>query len=182
MRCCRRCAWPPPWRSSRAPPTTTTTRDIDVDTELEGESEITPAPGVVPGEEAEADGSLAYVIPLTVAEEIPAPTGADGASGEATLDFDAETNGLTGSITTSDLSGPPQAAHIHEGALGETGPVLIPFVEDGTGTGFVLPTDTVLNEEQVTLLRNGELYVNVHTELNGSGEIRGQIVEQDPEG
>ena len=148
-----------------------------------------PAPGTDPN--APPDLSpVAYAIPLTVEEEVPAPTGVpEGAGGEANLVFDPETRGITGTVSTSGLSGPPQAAHIHEqgfgedGTLQETGPIIVGFVPDGDGTGgFVSPNDAVLTEDQVESLETGLLYVNVHTELNPAGEIRGQIVEQDPEG
>ena len=152
-----------------------------VDTDETGDTSM-PAPGTDP--DADIDLTpVTYLIPLTVEEEIPAPSGAEGASGEAELVFDPSTRGLTGRVSTSGLSGPPTGAHVHEQPAGEmTGPVIIPFVEDGTGTGFVLPDDTLLTEEQAESLETGLLYVNVHTELNEAGEIRGQIVEQEAEG
>ena len=145
-----------------------------------------PAPGTDPN--AAPDPSpVGYAIPLTVEEEVPAPTGVpEGATGEASLVFDPATGGITGTVTTSGLSGPPTMAHIHEqgfddGELQPTGPVIVDFVPDGTGTGFVLPQDSVLTDEQVESLETGLLYVNVHTELNAPGEIRGQIVRDDRE-
>ena len=141
-----------------------------------------PAPGTVPGETDDMS-PVTYAIPLTVEEEVPEPTGVpEGATGAADLVFDPATNGITGTVTTSGLSGPPTAAHIHIGAPGEAGPIVVGFVADGSGTGtFELPGDSVLNEEEAEALETGLLYVNVHTELNEAGEIRGQIVEQDPE-
>jgi len=137
------------------------------------------APGTGPDDEIDLS-PVAYTIPLTVEEEVPAPTGADGASGEAALVFDPATRGLSGSITTSGLSGPPTMAHVHEQPAGEeTGPPIVDFIEDGSGTGFVLPDDVILTEEQAESLETGLLYVNVHTELNAPGEIRGQIVLQE---
>ena len=141
-----------------------------------------PAPGTVPGEPADTS-PVTYAFPLTVEEEVPAPTGVPPeATGTANLVFDPATGGITGTVTTSGLSGPPTMAHIHQGAPGEAGPVLIGFVADGTGTGtFELPGDSVLDEEQAEALETGLLYVNVHTDLNQAGEIRGQIVQQDPD-
>lgn len=140
-----------------------------------------PAPGTGPGDEIDTS-PVEYVIPLTVEEEIPAPTGADGAGGQATLTFDPATRGMTGTVTTSGLSGAPVMAHIHEQPAGElTGPPIVTLVEDGSGTGYVLADDVILTVEQAESLETGLLYVNVHTELNMAGEVRGQIVEQDPE-
>ena len=159
--------------------------DMDPATDAGDETSM-PAPGTDPNEPADMS-PVSYVIPLTVEEEVPAPTGVpEGAGGEANLTFDPVTRGITGTITTMNLSGPPTMAHIHEqqfdGAeLQPTGPVIVGFVPDGTGTGFVLPDDSVLTEAQVESLETGLLYVNVHTELNEPGEIRGQIVEQDDE-
>jgi len=139
-----------------------------------------PAPGT-DGDDMDLS-PVSYAFPLTVEEEIPAPTGADGASGEADLVFDPATRGMSGSIITDGLTGVPTMAHIHEQPAGEmTGPVIVAFVPDGTGTGFVLGDDVILTEEQAESLETGLLYVNVHTDLNQAGEIRGQIVEPDPD-
>ena len=145
-----------------------------------------PAPGTDPN--APPDLSpVTYAFPLTVEEEVPEPVNVpDGATGEATITFDRSTMGISGSVTTSGLSGPPQEAHIHEqmfegSELQPTGPIIVPFIADGSGEGFVLADDAVLTEEQAESLETGLLYVNVHTELNPAGEIRGQIV-RDEEG
>ena len=160
--------------------------DMDPATDAGDETSM-PAPGTDPNEPADPS-PVSYVIPLTVEEEVPAPTGVpEGAGGEADLTFDPATGGITGTITTMNLSGPPTMAHIHqqmfEGSeLQPTGPIIVPFIEDGSGTGFVLADDAMLTPEQIESLETGLLYVNVHTELNGAGEIRGQIVEQEAEG
>lgn len=66
------------------------------------------------------------------------------------------------------------AAHIHNGAAGVNGPVVIPLSAGGpgewTGSGTLTPA-------QVAALTSGNNYVNVHTPANPGGEIRGQIVE-----
>ena len=141
-----------------------------------------PAPGVDPNAPPDLT-PVAYDFPLTVEEEIPEPTGVpDGAGGQASLVFDPATRGITGTVTTSGLSGPPTMAHIHEQPAGEmTGPPIVTLLEDGSGEGYVVPDATILTEEQAESLETGLLYVNVHTELNPPGEIRGQIVERDPE-
>jgi len=151
--------------------------DDDDETIVDGDDQTSmPANGGDTDDTTETT-PVSYVIPLTIEAEIPAPTGADGASGEANLVFDPTTRGISGSITTSGLSGPPTMAHIHEQPAGEpTGPNIISFIPDGSGTGFVLPDGTLLTEEQAESLETGLLYVNVHTDLNQPGEIRGQIV------
>ena len=157
--------------------------DDDAATDADASDQTSmPAPGVGPDDPIDTS-PIAYVVPLTVEEEVPAPTGVpDGAGGEASLVFDPETRGLTGTVTTSGLSGPPTMAHVHEQPAGEmTGPPIVTFLEDGTGTGFELPGDTILTEDQAESLETEFLYVNVHTAQNREGEIRGQIVEQDPQ-
>ena len=143
-----------------------------------------PAPGTGPDDPIDMS-PITYTIPLTVEEEVPEPTGVpEGATGEAVLVYDPATRGITGTITTANLSGPPTMAHIHEqqfeGAeLQPTGPNIVDFVMDGTGAGFELPGDSVLTEEQAESLETGLLYVNVHTAQNQPGEIRGQIVRDE---
>ena len=108
---------------------------------------------------------------LNVGQERPNPKGTKlGASGR----FTATLNGtsLTWRLTFSHLSGPATAAHIHLGARGVSGPVLIPLC--GPCTSAVTGT-TAVTAGQIADLKARKLYVNVHTSRNPGGEIRGQI-------
>ncbi len=81
-------------------------------------------------------------------------------------------NKLKWTLTFSKLTGPATAAHIHSGAVGVAGGVVVPLCSPcKTGqTG----TATVSSSVVAMAGKNG-LYVNVHTTKNPNGEIRGQI-------
>ncbi len=76
--------------------------------------------------------------------------------------------------------------HIHLGARGENGPVVVPFPD----ADFFTPTDSGLtisasdvNFDTASLLsplRAGDLYFNLHTLEYPAGEIRGQITVAEP--
>jgi len=65
-------------------------------------------------------------------------------------------------------------AHIHKGAAGETGAVVVPFEkpEGGTSGGCAQVTAEV---SAALLADPGGYYVNVHTQAFPSGAIRGQL-------
>lgn len=65
----------------------------------------------------------------------------------------------------------PTLAHVHEGAPGVAGPPVITL----DPTSPIVAEDLVLDADLALALRNGDLYVNVHTAENPNGEIRGQI-------
>ncbi|MEW6233978.1 MAG: CHRD domain-containing protein [Candidatus Omnitrophota bacterium] len=67
------------------------------------------------------------------------------------------------------------ASHIHLGAAGENGAVAIPLTAptQGKSSGRVTITD-----DNLANLKSGRFYVNVHTEQNPAGEIRGQIMDK----
>lgn len=74
--------------------------------------------------------------------------------------------------TYADTAFIPTGWHIHKAAVDSTGPVVIDF-----GTNFASPfafTDT-LSAEQVTDLKAGLYYVNIHSKKYPNGEIRGQL-------
>ena len=85
---------------------------------------------------------------------------------------------LTGStlhwkLTFAKLTGPAVMAHIHMGAAGKPGGVVVtlcavPCASGVTGTATI---STALK----TAFKKHLLYVNVHTAKNPNGEIRGQI-------
>ena len=67
---------------------------------------------------------------------------------------------VSGSITVSRIQ--PTAAHIHEGAQGENGPVVIPLTKSSDNTWSV-PAGAKLTDAQYKSYVAGKLYVNVHS-------------------
>lgn len=122
------------------------------------------------------NGSLAFSASLSGVAERPTPvtTTATGSG-----NFSLNGNTLHFDIRYSGLSGTATAAHIHGRAKAATAAnVLIDlsqFKGDGFGAAGVLAGSVILTAEQKAALLAGETYVNVHTDLNKGGEIRGQI-------
>jgi hypothetical protein len=81
-------------------------------------------------------------------------------------------NKLHWRLTFSKLSGPAMAAHIHLGAMGKAGNVLVPLCGPcKSGISGSAPLTVALKRDFTKHL----LYVNVHTAKNPGGEIRGQL-------
>lgn len=113
-------------------------------------------------------GSNAVGVKLSGAEEVPPVKVTGSGSGSFRL---AEDGGITGSVTTKDVAG--AAAHIHIGAKGRNGPVIVPL--EKKGDTYSVPAGRKLSDAQVKAFKAGELYVNVHSAKYKGGEVRGQI-------
>ncbi|MEX2048801.1 MAG: PQQ-binding-like beta-propeller repeat protein [Gemmatimonadota bacterium] len=74
------------------------------------------------------------------------------------------------------LSSPATAAHLHLAAPGMHGPVAAPLQVSAAPEGDITGTVT-LTAEQVAALRSSSLYVQVHSEGNPGGELRGWIFD-----
>lgn len=109
---------------------------------------------------------------LTGDQETPPVT--TTATGVGTVTVDPATRRISGVVVTSGILG--VQAHIHDGAAGVAGPVIIPL--SGGPTVWTVPDDTVLSEDQFAKLNSGGLYFNVHSAANPGGELRGQITQQ----
>jgi len=101
-------------------------------------------------------------------ETPPVKTSATG-SGSITVNTDKT---VSGTVTTTGLVG--TVAHIHLGAEGKKGPVIIALVKSGENSWSV-PVGSILTDAQYASYKLGDLYVNVHTAENKDGEIRGQL-------
>ncbi len=117
---------------------------------------------------------------LTGDAERPDPVDTD-AVGTGTFSLNADETQLSYSISASGLSGDVTGAHFHFSADGASGSGGIIFgitdsvVNDGNG-GAVAEGIWNLSEEDVRNLRLDYIYVNLHTEANPAGEIRGNLV------
>lgn len=133
---------------------------------------------LVPAEEAPAEPDFTAI--LRGSEEVP-PVTTDGAgTASASLDEGNTTLTLTGTYTG--LSGPAQAGHIHEAPRGENGDVVVPLTltpdpDDPTAGTFEATATIGAGEGQLVLetLQADGYYLNLHTEENPNGEIRGQL-------
>ena len=94
--------------------------------------------------------------------------------GMATASFDTATKTLIWTVDYSGLSGPATAAHIHGPAdPGANAGIVVPF----TGNlASPIKGSATLTDAQIAQLEAGKWYVNIHTEANKGGEIRGQLV------
>src|SRR5512135_1858500 len=92
-------------------------------------------------------------VMLSGANEVPPVT--TSASGEGTLTI-ADDGAVSGSVTTKGVQ--TTAAHIHMGAAGKNGPVIVPFTKDGDT--FKAPPGAKLTAEQMAAFKAGELYFN----------------------
>ena len=115
-------------------------------------------------------GGQTVHVDLGGSQEVP-PVAVDG-TGTGTIKV-ASSGAVSGSITTTDVDG--IAAHIHQGAIGQNGPVIIPLKKTGPHTWSV-PEGAKLTDAQMKAFKAGDLYVNVHTAKHRGGEVRAQII------
>lgn len=99
--------------------------------------------------------------------------------------YDDVTNTFTVFTMGADyLTGPVTVSHVHLGAIGVNGGVLVNFGALGSWSGAPTATYTpngntaTINEaDEAALLSNGT-YINLHTATYPGGEIRGQVQAQ----
>jgi hypothetical protein len=119
-------------------------------------------------------GGRPFSTQLTGAAEVPGPGDPDG-SGTATIIVNPGDEEVCWTIKTEGIELPATGAHIHEGAVGEFGDVVVsltPPDEEGFSSGCA----EVSREVALDILKNPEnYYVNVHTEEFPDGAIRGQL-------
>jgi hypothetical protein len=113
-------------------------------------------------------GSGAIKVSLSPAEEVPAAKSEGKGSGSFRV---AEDGTISGSVTTEGVKG--TMAHIHQGAKGVNGPVIIPL--EKKGDTYTVPDGKKLTQAQMDALKAGNLYVNVHSNEYKGGEVRAQL-------
>lgn len=113
--------------------------------------------------------AFAQDLKLTGDQEVPPNTST--AVGTGSIKVDAAGN-VSGSVSAPGMAG--MAAHIHMGAAGVNGPVIIPLT-GSAGDTWTVPAGARLTDEQMAAYKAGNLYVNIHTAEHKGGEIRTQL-------
>jgi hypothetical protein len=102
-------------------------------------------------------------------------TSEPGATGTAVLRIRKDAGTVCYRLHAANVTLPTTAAHIHRGAAGVNGPVVVPFTApgaDGNSSGCT-PADPALIAD--ILANPAGYYVNVHTKEHPAGAIRSQL-------
>jgi hypothetical protein len=111
-----------------------------------------------------------FIAALSSSQEVP-PTGTTGKGG-GVVQLDGSETGAKVGLIFSNLSSSQIDAHIHGPvAVGVNGPVVFPLPAGTVTDHAISPT-----AQQVSDLKAGQQYMNVHTTNFNSGEIRGQLL------
>lgn len=139
-----------------------------------------------------ATQAQAQVFTLTAAlsgsNETPAPI-VTGAFGTATVTVDVGTRTVTWTVIVFNMPSGTSAGHIHVGGVGVGGPTIVTFTipagisNDYSFSGSATASNLTVRENQgirswedaIQAILGGNTYVNVHSAVNGGGEIRGQL-------
>jgi hypothetical protein len=146
---------------------------------------IAPVPNEATAQQQQ--GNQEFGATLSGGAEVPPVQ--TSASGFAEVEVVDNGNRVEYEVEVSNIDRVTQA-HIHQGTSSEAGPVVATLFNASTPTG---PTSGGLVEGSITsanlegplqgkqlsdliaLMQNGQAYVNVHTEQNPDGEIRGTL-------
>ncbi|MEL7020596.1 MAG: CHRD domain-containing protein, partial [Bacteroidota bacterium] len=123
-----------------------------------------------------------YTTYLAGANEVPGRT--SSGFGNLKLELAGTRLTVTGSFggLTSDYD-PAVGSHLHLGRNGQNGAVLFPLTpmvsfDERSASYFAADNTFELNDEQITALRASEVYVNVHSIAQPTGELRGQVLPE----
>lgn len=123
-------------------------------------------------------GLEVYKATLTGANERPTPV---TTTAQATAIITVLGNQVSWKVDVTSAIDSVIAGHIHRGVADSAGGVIQNLSPTPTGIAF---TGTVANgsatppDSVIALMRAGKAYVNLHTQKNKGGEIRGQLVKQ----
>jgi|GEM_PF-2192828 len=120
--------------------------------------------------------SQSYTVSGTANGSNEVPPVSTNASATFSGTYDSVTDMINITVTYSGLSSGLVAAHLHAGAAGTNGPVIVNFSPStGATSGTISGTYTIPSANEAALIA-GNVYVNLHTSNNTGGEIRGQAI------
>jgi hypothetical protein len=124
---------------------------------------------------------LALLLPgLGAAEattfDIEMSGAAPDGSASGTLTLDSETGEITWEFEYSGIA-TPTAMHIHQGAAGASGGVVVPLSVEGEDGKLTGSTSADPETVQTILASPADYYVNIHNADHPPGAVRGQLAD-----
>ncbi len=116
---------------------------------------------------------MSPVLSAKLSGKAEVPKGEEEGSGLAVLHLNAAKGSVCWSYTKlHDVKG-PQASHIHKGAPGKAGPVVVPL-----GGAYKAKGCTTASKKLVEAIEShpSAYYVNIHNAEYKAGAVRGQLV------
>jgi hypothetical protein len=118
-------------------------------------------------------GGRPFSTSLSGPNEVPA--GDPDATGSATVWVNAGTGTVCYRWSVSNAETPILAAHIHRGAVGVAGPVVVPLPPTGPSSGSGCTTGVDRSLAQDIIQHPWNFYVNTHNAPFPAGVARGQL-------
>ena len=131
-----------------------------------------------------------YILDAQLSGGNEVPGIASGSGGSAVVTVDATAKTISWVVDVYNLPSGVTQSHIHAGSPGVAGPVIVNFPvtvavsNDFRYTGTAGASDIVARPAQgvngiddaIQAILAGQTYVNVHSQINPGGEIRGQLI------
>lgn len=120
--------------------------------------------------------TILFTISMNGAQE--KPPNASGAAGGGIASFDTTTDMISLSVFFAGLAAPATASHIHLGAPGVPGAVIVSFVPftPAATFGSIVGGPLAFPVADIPDLMAGDTYFNIHDSVFPGGEIRGQLI------
>jgi LPXTG-motif cell wall-anchored protein len=139
---------------------------------------VSAAPSRTESAQQGSGPGVTLMATLTGEAQVEAEGDPDG-SGTAMVTLNTDTGEVTFDVSYANITLPTAAAHIHRGAAGVAGPVVVPFWAEPQNANTVrgrVTADVALVKEIAA--NPAGFYVNVHNADYPKGAIRGQLVFQ----
>ncbi len=121
--------------------------------------------------------SQIYNLSGTLSPDSEVPPVISPATGSISGTYNQSTGMVTFDIDFSGLLTDASAAHLHSGATGVNGGIIITLTPPMATSGNIGGTFPLPMGDETDFLA-GNTYINIHTSTNPGGEIRGQVIAQ----
>jgi hypothetical protein len=120
--------------------------------------------------------TINFTISMTGAQETP--PNLSPAVGGGIAQYDTVANTISVSVFFAGLTAPANASHIHVGASGVPGAIIVSFVPftPAATSGSIVGGPLAFPAANIGDLLAGHTYFNIHDSVFPNGEIRGQLI------